>query len=62
MTTKLSTPAAKPDPGPKPLSDAAVNGKTAGVLSMPDWVAADRAFKESQPLPVSDGGKGVSNG
>jgi hypothetical protein len=56
---KLSTPAAKPDPGSKPSTDAAANGKTG--LSMPDWVAADRAFKESQPLPVSDGGKGVSN-
>ena len=61
LTTKLSTPTAQPNPGAKPGTDAAANGKTAGVLSMPDWVAADRAWKESQPLPVSDGGKGVSN-
>jgi hypothetical protein len=59
--TKFSTPAAQPITPAKPTSDAAANGKTAGVLSMPDWVVADRAFKESQPLPISDGGKGVSN-
>jgi hypothetical protein len=61
MMAKFSTPAAKPDPGGKPSTDTAANGKTAGVLSMPDWITADRAFKESQPLPISDGGKGVSN-
>jgi len=61
MTTKFSPPAAKADPGPKPSTDAAANGKTPGVPSMPDWVTQDRAFKESQPLPISDGGKGVSN-
>jgi hypothetical protein len=59
--TKLSTPAAQPNPGAKPSTDAATNGKIGGVLSMPDWVAADRAWKESTPLPVSDGGRGVSN-
>ena len=58
---KFSTPTVKPDPGGKPSTDTTTNGKTAGVLSMPDWVAADQAFKQSQPLPVSDGGKGVSN-
>jgi hypothetical protein len=56
---KFSTPAAKPDPGAKPTTDSATHGKTA--TSMPDWVTADQAFKQSQPLPVSDGGKGVSN-
>jgi hypothetical protein len=61
VTTKLSTPNPQPNPGSKPGTDAAANGKTAGVLSMPDWVAADRAWKESQPLPISDGRKGVSN-
>jgi hypothetical protein len=61
MMAKFSTPTAKPDPGGKPTSDTAANGKTGGVLSMQDWVTADRAFKESQPLPISDGGKGVSN-
>jgi hypothetical protein len=61
VTTKLSTPTAQPNPGGKPGTDAAANGRTPGVLSMPDLVAADRAWKESQPLPVSDGGKGVSN-
>ena len=35
VSQKLSTPAAKPDPGAKPSSDAATNGKTGGVLSMP---------------------------
>lgn len=56
---KLSTPPAAKDPGPKPGTDAAANGKTG--VSFGDWVAADRAFKESQPLPISDGGRGVSN-
>ena len=61
MMAKFSTPAAKPDPGGKPTTDTAANGKTGGVLSMPDWVAADQAFKQSQPQAISDGGRGVSN-
>jgi hypothetical protein len=61
LSQKLSTPTAQPNPGGKPSTDAAANGKTAGVLSMPDWVAADQAFKQSQPQAISDGGKGVSN-
>jgi hypothetical protein len=61
MPQKFSTPAAQPNPGAKPSTDAATNGKTVGVPSMPDWVAQDLAYKQSQPLPVSDGGKGVSN-
>ena len=56
-----SNPAKKPDPGAKPTTDTAANGKTAGVLSMPDWVAADQAFKQSIAQNISDGGRGVSN-
>jgi hypothetical protein len=59
LSQKFSTPTAQPNPGPKPSSDASANGKNG--LSMPDWVAADRAFKESQPQAISDGGRGVSN-
>jgi hypothetical protein len=55
LSQKLSTP------GAKPSTDASANGKTGGVLSMPDWVAADQAFKQSTPQNISDGGKGVSN-
>jgi hypothetical protein len=51
----------QPAPAAKPTSDASANGLTPGVLSMRDWVKADLAWKESQPLPISDGGKGVSN-
>jgi hypothetical protein len=54
-------PAAQPNPGSKPTTDAQANGKTGGVLSMPDWVAADQAFKQSTPQNISDGGRGVSN-
>jgi hypothetical protein len=61
LSQKFSTPAAQPNPGGKPSTDAAANGKTGGVLSMPDWVAADQAFKQAQPQAISDGGKGVSN-
>jgi hypothetical protein len=57
LTTKFSTPTAVANPGAKPSTDAAVN---AGP-SFKDWVAQDMAYKSSQPLPVSDGGKGVSN-
>jgi hypothetical protein len=53
--------AKKADAPPKPQSDSAANGKTAGVLSLQDWVKADQASKESQPQNSSDGGKGVSN-
>jgi hypothetical protein len=56
-----SNPAKRPDPGPKPSTDTAANGSTAGVPSLRDWVKADQAFKESQPQNISDGGKGVSN-
>jgi hypothetical protein len=51
----------QPVPAAKPTSDANTNGLTSGTLSMRDWVKADQAWKESQPLIVSDGGKGVSN-
>jgi hypothetical protein len=61
MTTKFSIPVAQPNPGPKPSTDTAANGQVAGTPSFKDWVAVDQAFKQSQPLPVSDGGKGVSN-
>lgn len=54
---KLSTPPAKPDPGPRPQA----NGDAASGAAHVAWLNADRAFKESQPLPISDGGKGVSN-
>jgi hypothetical protein len=59
--TKVPLPftAIQPDPGAKPSSDSAANGKSG--LSMPDWVKADQANKESQPQTISDGGKGVSN-
>jgi hypothetical protein len=50
LSQKLSTPAAKANPGPKPHND-----------QIKDWVAADMAYKESQALPISDGGRGVSN-
>jgi hypothetical protein len=56
-----SNPAKKPDPGSKPSSDAQINGKTAGVAGMPDWIGQDQAFKQSTPQNISDGGKGVSN-
>ena len=56
-----SSPTKKTDPGPKPSSDAQVNGKTAGVASLQDWVTQDQSFKQSQPQNISDGGKGVSN-
>jgi hypothetical protein len=59
LTVKLSSPAKVVDPGPKPTGDAAVNGKTG--QSFGDWVVADMAYKQSQPLPISDGGKGVSH-
>jgi len=56
-----SKPTAQPNPGSKPTTDSAANGKTAGVPSMPDWVQQDQAFKQSTPQNISDGGKGVSN-
>jgi hypothetical protein len=56
-----NNPAKKPDPGPKPSTDTATNGKTAGIVSLPDWIAQDQAFKQSTPQNISDGGKGVSN-
>ncbi len=59
--TKLSTPAAQPNPGAKPQTDKAANGSVTGTPSLQDWVRQDQLYKESQPLPISDGGKGVSN-
>ena len=66
MMTQTRTPPqfqniVQPVPAAKPTSDASANGQTSGTLSMGDWVKADMAWKESQPLIVSDGGKGVSN-
>lgn len=48
--TKFSTPATVKNPGPQPA-----NG------DLKDWIVQDQAFKQSQPLPISDGGKGVSH-
>jgi hypothetical protein len=59
--TKFSTPTPRPLPPAKPLTDAAANGQVAGTPSLKDWIVQDMAYKESQALPVSDGGKGVSN-
>jgi hypothetical protein len=66
MMTQTRTPPqfqniVQPVPAAKPSSDASTNGQTSGTLSMRDWVKADQTWKESQPLIVSDGGKGVSN-
>jgi hypothetical protein len=57
LSQKLSSPAVKPDPGPRPQANGDATSGAAHVA----WLNADRAFKESQPLPISDGGKGVSN-
>jgi hypothetical protein len=48
---------------PPPPPDGHYTPATATSVStrMGDWVAADMAYKESQALPISDGGKGVSN-
>lgn len=53
--TSTTPPPAKPDGHYTPVT--AVSPAT----RMGDWVALDIAFKESQPLIISDGGKGVSN-
>ena len=46
---------------PPPAKPAASTAPGNPVTNMADWVRADSDFKESQPLTVSDGGKGVSN-
>ena len=56
-----SNRAKKPDPGPKPQTDAAANGQISGTPSIKDWIGQDQAFKQSAPQNISDGGKGVSN-
>ena len=57
MSQKLSTPAVKPDPGGRPQANGDATSGAAHVA----WLYADRAYKESQPQIISDGGKGVSN-
>jgi hypothetical protein len=59
--TKFSTPVAQPITPAKPTSDAAANGQVAGTASFKDWVQIDQAYKQSIPLAISDGGRGVSN-
>jgi hypothetical protein len=53
--TTTPPPPAKPDGHITPAT------ATSTATRMGDWVKADMAYKESQPLIVSDGGKGVSN-
>jgi hypothetical protein len=57
MTTKFTTPPAVQNPGAKPDGQQT----SQSTVRMGDWVAQDMAYKQSQPLPISDGGKGVSN-
>lgn len=53
--------ARKPDPPPKPKDSWQTAPTSNPATSMPDWVTADQATKESTPQNKSDGGKGVSN-
>lgn len=48
-------------PPPPPAAPATTTVPSNPVTSFGDWVRADMAYKESQSLNVSDGGKGVSN-
>jgi hypothetical protein len=48
-------------PPPPPDGHKTPATATSVATRMGDWVTADMAYKESQALPISDGGKGVSN-
>jgi hypothetical protein len=61
MTTKFTTPVAQPITPAKPSSDAAANGTIPSTASLKDWIQIDQAYKQSIPMAISDGGKGVSN-